>query len=272
VEVISIIRMLDICKAYPARNGMAEVLRNVNLHIRPGAYAALTGPSGSGKSTLMNLLGCLDKPTSGSYLLDGEDVSRMETGALCRVRLEKIGFVFQGYQLLQKLTAAENVAFPLMLRGVGEQERLRRASIALRRVGLGGRENHYPNQLSGGQQQRVAVARALCASPRLLLCDEPTGALDEQSRDGILDLLDILHREGHTIVTITHDPVVADRAAERWRVANGQVIPDGPLAQWRANAYNKSSIGREGRADVQTVLGAGFVPDALRQRTGGADG
>ena len=146
------------------------------------------------------------------------------------------------------------------------------AAAALGRVGLDGRENHYPNQLSGGQQQRVAVARALCAQPRLLLCDEPTGALDEESRDGILDLLDILHREGHTIVTITHDPVVAARAAERWRVANGQVIPDSPLAQWSANAYNKSSIGREGRAHVQTVLGADFVPDDLRQRAGRADG
>lgn len=264
--------MQDIDKSYPGKHGTVDVLRGVSLHIRPGSYAALMGPSGSGKSTLMHILGCLDTPTAGRYLLDGQDVSGMSQSELCRVRREKIGFVFQGYQLMSRLSAVENAAFPLLLRGVGEAERMEAAKQALRRVGLAGREHHRPSELSGGQQQRVAVARALCASPRLLLCDEPTGALDEQSRDGILDLLDILHREGHTIVTITHDPVVADRAAERWRVANGQVIPDGPLAQWRANAYNKSSIGREGRADVQTVLGAGFVPDALRQRTGGADG
>ena len=215
------IRMRHIARRY----GAAEVLRDVNLHIRPGAYAALTGPSGSGKSTLMNVLGCLDAPTSGEYLLDGEDVSRLDERRLSDVRLNKIGFVFQGYQLLHKLTAAENVAFPLMLRGMEPEARMQAAVLALRRVGLAGREKHRPSQLSGGQQQRVAVARALCAQPWLLLCDEPTGALDISSRDGILDLLDGLHREGHTIVVITHDPVVASRAAERFRVEKGGVYP-----------------------------------------------
>ncbi|MDD5897327.1 MAG: ABC transporter ATP-binding protein, partial [Clostridia bacterium] len=157
--------MEEIGKSYPGRDGAVEVLRGVNLHIRPGSYAALTGPSGSGKSTLMHILGCLDTPTSGRYLLDGQDVSGMSNAQLCRVRREKIGFVFQGYQLLPRLSALENVAFPLLLRGVSEERRMEEAKRALGRVGLGGRERHRPGELSGGQQQRVALARALCARP-----------------------------------------------------------------------------------------------------------
>ena len=218
--------MQEICKSYPARNGSAtEVLQGVSLHIRPGSYAALVGPSGSGKSTLMHILGCLDTPTSGRYALDGQDVSGMSHAELCRIRREKIGFVFQGYQLLTRLSAAENVAFPLLLRGASEQDRMQAAKQALRRVGLAGREHHRPGELSGGQQQRVALARALCAKPKLLLCDEPTGALDVDSRNEILDLLDSLHADGHTIVMITHDPFVASRAALRYRVAQGAVKP-----------------------------------------------
>ena len=217
--------MEEIGKSYPGRDGAVEVLRGVNLHIRPGSYAALTGPSGSGKSTLMHILGCLDTPTSGRYLLDGQDVSGMSNAQLCRVRREKIGFVFQGYQLLPRLSALENVAFPLLLRGVSEERRMEEAKRALGRVGLGGRERHRPGELSGGQQQRVALARALCASPRLLLCDEPTGALDVDSRNDILDLLDSLHADGHTIVLITHDPFVASRAVQRYRVTQGAVKP-----------------------------------------------
>ncbi len=219
--------MENIRKGYPGREGAVEVLTGVNLHIRPGSYAALTGPSGSGKSTLMHILGCLDTPTDGRYLLDGQDVSRMTQSQLCGVRREKIGFVFQGYQLMTKLNALENAAFPLLLRGVTEEERLEAAAQALRRVGLAGRERHRPGELSGGQQQRVALARALCAKPKLLLCDEPTGALDVDSRNEILDLLDDLHTEGHTIVLITHDPFAASRAAQRYRVAHGTVISAG---------------------------------------------
>ena len=177
--------MQGVVKTYPGRGGQApqRVLKGVDLRVRPGEYVAFVGASGSGKSTLMHILGCLDTPTGGRYLLDGEDVSRLDAKALCRVRREKIGFVFQGYQLLSKLTAADNVAFPLMLRGVPEAERARRAAEALARVGLAGRGQSRPCELSGGQQQRVAVARALCYSPRLLLCDEPTGALDVDSRN-----------------------------------------------------------------------------------------
>ena len=219
------IRMYGICKSYPSRTGdPLPVLRDVDLHIRTGSYTAFVGPSGSGKSTLMHILGCLDTPTSGQYLLDGEDVSQLDQLSLCRIRREKIGFVFQGYQLMSKLTAVENVAFPLMLRGVPERERLEQAQRALSRVGLGKHAHHRPCELSGGQQQRVALARALCAQPRLLLCDEPTGALDQDSRNAILDLLDHLHASGHTIVMITHDPFVASRAVSRCRVEDGRVI------------------------------------------------
>lgn len=219
------IHMEGVGKTYPARRDQPPLiaLENVRLRVRPGEYVAIVGPSGSGKSTLMHLIGCLDTPSQGSYTLDGEDVSELDQQALCRVRREKIGFVFQGYQLLSKLTAAENVAFPLMLRGLSQAERLRKANEALERVGLGGRGGCRPCELSGGQQQRVAMARALCYAPRLLLCDEPTGALDVDSRNEILDMLDALHQGGHTIVVITHDPFVAARAARRYRVERGAV-------------------------------------------------
>ena len=213
-------------KTYTGRGGkQTPVLASVSLRIRPGSYAAFTGPSGSGKSTLMHILGCLDSPTAGRYLLDGEDMSALGHAQLCRIRREKIGFVFQGYQLMNRLSAVENVAFPLLLRGMDERNRLQHARAALARVGLAGRENHRPGELSGGQQQRVAFARAICAKPRLLLCDEPTGALDTDSRNDVLDLLDSLHQDGHTIVLITHDPFAASRACERYRVKDGTVIP-----------------------------------------------
>ena len=216
------IQLEKLTKSYP---GGEAVIKAVNLHIRPGEYAALTGPSGSGKSTLMNILGCLDTPTTGRYLLDGMDVSRLTPAQLCQVRREKIGFVFQGYQLLSKLSAAENVAYPLMLRGMEPDQRRLLALKALRQVGLSGREDARPSQLSGGQQQRVALARALCCKPKLLLCDEPTGALDPANRDDILALLDGWNRRGNTVVVITHDPVVAAQAATRYHAQpGGQLI------------------------------------------------
>jgi putative ABC transport system ATP-binding protein len=171
----------------------------------------------------MHLIGCLDAPTSGRYRLDGEDVAGFSDRDLTRVRREKIGFVFQGYQLLKKLNALENVAFPLMLRGVPLRRREQLAMDALDKVGLAARARHLPSQLSGGQQQRVAMARALCYSPQLLLCDEPTGALDETSRDEVLELLSELHGKGHTIVVITHDPCVAAHAVQQYRVEGGRV-------------------------------------------------
>lgn len=211
------IRLEHITRSY----GSQTVLRDVSLHIPQGAYAALTGASGSGKSTLMNIIGCLDGPGGGRYLLDGQEVSRLSPGELCRVRREKIGFVFQGYQLMGRLSAAENAAFPLLLRGVPEAQAMAAARRALAQVGLAGREEHRPGQLSGGQQQRVALARALCVRPRLLLCDEPTGALDPQSRDEILSLLENWHRAGNTVLVITHDPQVACRATLRCHMQGG---------------------------------------------------
>ncbi len=223
--------MENICKEYPGHKGQPglPVLRNVCLSVGQGEYVSIVGPSGSGKSTLMHILGCLDTPTSGSYRLDGQEVTGLNGGALCRVRQQKIGFVFQGYQLLKKLTALENVAFPLMLRGVPLSKREAAAMEALSKVGLRDRARHLPCQLSGGQQQRASIARALCCSPALLLCDEPTGALDEASRDEVLLLLEELHHAGHTIVVITHDPCVAARAQRCWRVEGGKVFAEDTL-------------------------------------------
>ncbi len=220
----------NICKSYPLGGERLDVLRDVCLTVRRGEFAAIVGPSGSGKSTLMHILGCLDTPTSGSYRLDGLDVAGLPPAELCRVRRERIGFVFQGYQLLPRLTAAENVAFPLMLRGVPRKRREERAREALARVGLGDRAEHRPHQLSGGQQQRVAIARALIGEPSLLLADEPTGALDEAARTDVLRLLSRLHREGRTVVLITHDAAAARAALVCYRVADGRLSGPAPLA------------------------------------------
>ena len=227
-EVNGLIVMENVCKAYPKNGGRGpvRVLDGVSFHIRPREYAAFVGPSGSGKSTLLNLMGCLDTPTSGRYRLDGTEVSSLSARDLCALRREKIGFVFQGFQLLQKLSAWENVAFPLLLKGVEESRRREAALETLRKVGMADRAQHLPNQLSGGQQQRVAIARALCGSPRLLLCDEPTAALDPATRDDLLSLFARLHQEGHTIVLITHDLSVAQRAERRFRVEGGRVTEE----------------------------------------------
>ena len=213
-------------RAYPMEGRLLYALDGVSFRIRRGEYAAIVGPSGSGKSTLMHLLGCLDSPTGGRYLLHGEDVSALDAGALARVRGERIGFVFQGFQLIPRLTALENVTLPLMLCGVPRAERTERASSLLQRVGLGDRLHHRPGQLSGGQQQRVAIARALSRSPDVLLADEPTGALDPAATDEVLALLDDLHEAGHTIVLITHDARVAARADRQLVISHGKLVSD----------------------------------------------
>lgn len=210
-------------RGIPGQPALLPVLCGVNLHIRRGDYAAIVGPSGSGKSTLMHILGCLDTPQKGQYRLDGVEVGGLNPQELCLVRREKIGFVFQGFQLLPRFSALENVAFPLMLRGLGEEKRFKIAMKALENVGLGDRAYHRPGQLSGGQQQRVALARALSYEPKLLLCDEPTGSLDEESKDEVLNLFSALHKDGHTVVLITHDMGVAGRAMRRFRVRDGMV-------------------------------------------------
>ena len=201
-------------------------LSDVSFHIGQGEYAAIVGPSGSGKSTLMHLLGCLDSPSSGTYLLGGQDVSRLSEKALAQARGAMIGFVFQGFQLIPRMTALENVLLPMILCGMKEKERTARAEALLDRVGLGERLHHRPSQLSGGQQQRVAIARALARNPSVLLADEPTGSLDPASTKEVLTLLDELHQEGHTVLLITHDMAVAQRAKRQLCIRDGRLVSD----------------------------------------------
>lgn len=202
------------------------VLSDITLRIPPGQYAAMVGASGSGKSTLMNILGCLDRPTSGVYRLHGRDVSALPPDELAKVRGEEIGFVFQGFQLIPRLTALENVMLPLILQGVSESERRARAEQLLLRVGLHSLMHHLPAALSGGQQQRVAIARALIRRPALILADEPTGSLDPDATQEILSLLEDLHRAGQTILLITHNPTVAARAERRLTLQGGKIVEE----------------------------------------------
>ncbi|MGN6514048.1 MAG: ABC transporter ATP-binding protein [Lysobacteraceae bacterium] len=215
-------------KVYAA-GSEAEVvaLHDVDLAIHAGEFVAIMGPSGSGKSTLMNLLGCLDTPTAGEYRCDGVDVATLDAEARARLRLEKIGFVFQGFNLLPRMDARENVAMPLAYANLPRAERLRRAERVLKAVGLGQRMHHLPNALSGGQQQRVAIARALVNQPPLLLADEPTGALDSKTGEEILALFKQLQRDGHTVVLITHDAEVAAHADRTCVMRDGELHPGG---------------------------------------------
>ena len=211
----------NICKIYD-RNRV-EALRDVSLSVAEGDYLSITGASGSGKTTLMHILGLLDSPSSGSYRLDGDDVSALSAGERAALRGRAIGFVFQSFRLLPDLTALENVALPLALQGIPTGARLKRAGRLLAQVGLAERAPHHPRELSGGQQQRVAIARALAAGPRVLLADEPTAGLDPAASEDVLSLFDRLHEEGHTIVLITHDPGAAARAGRRAVIRNGQL-------------------------------------------------
>jgi len=213
-------------RVYRMNEGAVEALHDVCFRIEKGEYASIVGPSGSGKSTLMHLLGCLDRPSSGRYLLDGQDVSALPDKALSKVRGEKIGFVFQGFQLIPRMTAMENVMLPMILCGIPENQRTARAKELLSRVGLADRMHHKPSQLSGGQQQRVAIARALSRSPAVLLADEPTGSLDPQSTAEVLSLLDELHREARTVLLITHDMSVAKQADRQLCIQDGQLVSD----------------------------------------------
>ncbi|NBH76738.1 ABC transporter ATP-binding protein [Clostridiaceae bacterium] len=215
------ITLENICKIYD--RGRVEALRGVSLTVSRGDYLSVTGASGSGKTTLMHILGLLDAPTSGRYLLDGEDVSQLPPEERARLRGQAVGFVFQSFRLLQDLTALENAALPLAFQGVPERVRLARARELLEAVGLAGREGHRPKALSGGQQQRVAIARALATGPRLLLADEPTAGLDPEAASGVLALFDRLHKSGHTLILITHDPKAAARAARRASICAGKL-------------------------------------------------
>ena len=216
-----LLEMHDICKDYPQGKDIVKILKNVDLTVDEGDYLAIMGPSGSGKTTLMNIIGCLDVPTSGTYTLNGEDVSRASENHLADIRNSTLGFVFQSFYLLPKMTARENVALPLLYAGVRKRARLRRAEEALKMVGLAERMDFMPNQLSGGQQQRVAIARAMINEPKLLLADEPTGALDTASGHQVMDLFDELNARGTAIVLITHEPKVGQRAKRLRRILDG---------------------------------------------------
>ena len=218
-----ILEMHHIYKDYYPGNMVVPVLKDVNLNVENGEYLAIMGPSGSGKSTLMNIIGCLDKPTKGDFRLDGLDILNLSENALADVRLNKLGFVFQNFQLLLRQTAVENVALPLIYAGVSKKERLKRAAAALDKVGLSDRLDFVPNQLSGGQKQRVAIARAMVNQPKILLADEPTGALDSKSSAQVMDLFTTLNQEGVTVIMITHDSHVAGFAKQRVDIFDGEI-------------------------------------------------
>jgi len=221
-----IIETRELGKAYQMGAEEIRALRSVSITIRRGEYVAFMGPSGSGKSTLMNLIGCLDTPTSGSYVLNGQDVSNMTDNQLAEVRNKEIGFVFQTFNLLPRATALENVALPLVYAGYGRRERLARAMESLRSVGLENRASHRPNELSGGQRQRVAIARALVNDPSIILADEPTGNLDSKTSYEIMDLFEALYRRGNTIIMVTHEEDIAHYAHRIVRLRDGLVESD----------------------------------------------
>ena len=217
------IRIKDLCKCYTIGDENVHALDHANLHVRQGEFVSIIGPSGSGKSTLMNIIGCLDTADSGEYLLDGIPIEDYSEKELARTRNRKIGFVFQSFNLIPKLTAEENVELPLIYQGVRKAERTERVAAALARVDLSHRARHYPTELSGGQQQRVAIARAIVTRPSLILADEPTGNLDSKTTREIMDIFHELHEQGNTIVLITHDSTVAAQAERRVHILDGRL-------------------------------------------------
>ncbi|KFA88945.1 ABC transporter ATP-binding protein [Archangium violaceum] len=226
LQQMPLIALRGVSKIYQTGDVEVAALRNVDFHVEPGDFVAIMGSSGSGKSTLMNILGCLDRPTSGQYFLDGQDVSRLDRNGLAIVRNRTLGFVFQSFNLLARTSALENVELPMLYAGVPARERKRRAREALERVGLGARLEHHPRQLSGGQQQRVAIARALVSQPRVILADEPTGNLDSRTSIEVMALFQELRHEGITLVLVTHEPDIASHAGRVVVVRDGRIISD----------------------------------------------
>ena len=222
-----IVQLENVCKDYYQGKEPVHVLHDISMSVEQGEYIAIMGPSGSGKTTLMNLLGCLDVPTSGTYMLEGQDIGSMSDDALADVRNQSIGFVFQNFHLLPKMTALDNVALPLLYRGVSLRDRRTRAEAALKLMGLGDRMDFYPNQLSGGQQQRVAIARAIVGNPKLLLADEPTGALDTASGVQIMEIFRRLSQRGITIIMITHELGIARCADKIYHILDGRLHTHG---------------------------------------------
>ena len=228
-----VIEIHNIVKNYQVGSVIVKALRSVSVDINRNEYVAIMGPSGSGKSTLMNLLGCLDTATSGSYILNGTDVSKMEDDFLAEIRNKEIGFVFQTFNLLPRYTALENVTLPLIYAGIQKVDREKMAIETMRQVGLEDRMEHKPNELSGGQRQRVAIARALVNSPSIILADEPTGNLDSKTSLDIMGLLDIIHKNGNTVIVVTHEEDIARHAARIIRLLDGEVSADIPNEKYR---------------------------------------
>jgi putative ABC transport system ATP-binding protein len=226
INMQGIIQLQDIRKNYYLGKQVIEVLKGISLSIDKGEYVALMGPSGSGKSTLMNIVGCLDTPTAGNYILNGQDVSKMVDNDLAEVRNKEIGFVFQQFNLLPRLTAAENVALPLVYAGVSKKQRMERAMAVLDKVNLADRSHHRPNELSGGQNQRVAIARALVNDPSIILADEPTGNLDTKTSHEIMDIFGKIHTSGNTVVLVTHEEDIANHAHRIIRLRDGVIETD----------------------------------------------
>jgi len=231
-----LIQLEDVTKTYRMGDVEVRALRGVTLSIQHGEFTAIMGASGSGKSTLMNIVGCLDRPTGGRYLLDGNEVSHFSPGRLAEVRNRTVGFVFQNFNLLSRTSALENVELPLLYAGVATAERHARATEALARVGLGDRAGHHPNQMSGGQQQRVAIARALVNQPRVILADEPTGNLDSRTSTEVMALFQELGRAGITVVLVTHEPDISEYAGRIVHMRDGQVLSDERRTPRRAEA------------------------------------
>ena len=223
MQNMALIEMRDMVKRYLIGDDEVRALDHVSLQVEDGEFLAIIGPSGSGKSTLMNLLGCLDTPDEGQYFLEGSDVAEMTERQLAEIRNQKIGFIFQGFNLVQELNAVENVELPLLYRGISKRERRRLAEEALEAVGLQERFRHYPGQMSGGQQQRVAIARAVAARPQIVLADEPTGNLDSKTGEDVMRMLEALNRGGHTVIMITHDARIAARAARVVQICDGKI-------------------------------------------------
>ena len=228
-----VIEIQNIVKNYQVGSVIVRALRSVSVDIRRNEYVAIMGPSGSGKSTLMNLVGCLDTPTSGAYILNGTDVSKMEDDFLAEIRNKEIGFVFQTFNLLPRYTALENVTLPLIYAGIPKIEREKMAIETLTQVGLEDRMEHKPNELSGGQRQRVAIARALVNKPSIILADEPTGNLDSKTSVDIMGLLDEIHRKGNTVIVVTHEEDIARHAARIIRLLDGEVSQDVPNEKYK---------------------------------------
>ncbi|WP_434516952.1 ABC transporter ATP-binding protein [Dechloromonas sp. ARDL1] len=241
----SVIRVAGLGKSYETAAGLFPALKGVDLEIRPGEFIAIMGPSGSGKSTFMNLLGCLDTPTVGDYFLAGENVAHMDKDALALLRNRTLGFVFQGFNLLPRMSLQDNVALPLVYAGVDRETRRARARELLAKVGLGKYAESLPNRISGGQQQRVAIARALVNTPRLILADEPTGNLDSHTSEEIMRLFEELNGEGITIVLVTHEPDIAAHCKRQVRFLDGQIVSDQSTARLATRGAHEGALSGE---------------------------